>query len=193
MKITTNTKEILKELTRKEKKHIPEATYWALKNTAKKVQTALEVQTEKKLDRPTRFTQKAFGIQWPKRNKLGLTTRIYIKDIQAEYLRWMIEGGTNTNKGKKIPVPTNNARVNKFGNIPGKKSGVVKNKQEIRKTKTGGGVWTKTKVPKLIIAFKDSITYAKDRYPFYKIGYSVVNNVYPKELTKSLRKEMQKK
>jgi len=190
--IKTNQKEILKKLGRKAKRHIPEATKWGINNTSKKLQKAYQVQSNKYLDSPTRFTTNAFAIGFATAKKLS--GFVVVKDIQAKYLRWAFEGGTST-PSKKIAVPTENRKLNKFGNIPGKRQGVVKGKQVIRQTKRGAGVWsapTKKTPAKLLIAFKTSINYRKT-FPFYKIGKKIVDNVLPKELEKSFKKEMSRR
>ena len=52
--------------------------------------------------------------------KLGrLHSRVFIADLQAEYLHYQILGGTRTPRGRAIPVPTTNAKLNKYGNLPG--------------------------------------------------------------------------
>ena len=42
-------------------------------------------------------------------------SRVYLKDKQAEYLRYQIEGGTRTPKGTAIAVPTSNVKLNRYG------------------------------------------------------------------------------
>ena len=187
--IETNTKKVAKSISRKAKKHIPMATKWALNNTAKKLQKAYKVQAESKLDRPVKFTVNSFIISWAFPNKLQAS--VAVSDAASKYLKWAIDGGVS---GKRA-VPTSNAKLNKFGNIPGKKAkGLRKGKQEIRKTKTGFGVWsaaTKKAPGKLLVAFKSSVNYQKI-FPFYKIGFKLVKRVLPKELDKSFRKELRR-
>tara|TARA_R100000781_G_scaffold2292_3_gene3741 strand:+ start:8892 stop:9473 length:582 start_codon:yes stop_codon:yes gene_type:complete len=187
--IRTNQKQVVKSLGRKAKKHIPEATRWAINNTAKKLQKAYKVQTEKKLDRPTKFTTNGFFIKYARRN--NLEAFVQVKDVVAKYLKWQIEGGVST-PSRPEAVPTENRKLNKYGNIPGRQ--LVKSNNIVRPTKKGMGVWTNPKkgTPKLLIAFKTSINYTK-RFPFYKIGNNVIKNVFPKELKFSLRKEMRRK
>ena len=187
--IKTNQKEVIKSLGRKYKKHIPEATRFALNNTAKKLQKSYKVQAQQKLDRPVPFTLRGFKIGFASRRKLE--SFVVITDAVAKYLKFQIEGGPSTPKHPEA-VPTQNQPLNKYGNIARKK--LVGANMEVRPTKTGMGVWKvyKKKPPQLLVAFKKTIRYAK-RFPFYKIGNGVVKNVFPKELRFSLRKEMQKK
>jgi len=187
--IKSNSKQIQKQLGRKYKKHLPEATRFALNNTAKKLQKAYKAQAQQKLDRPTPFTLKGFNIGFAK--KSNLQSFVVISDVVAKYMKWQIEGGTSTPLHPEA-VPTQNRKLNKYGNIPGRK--LVGAKAKVMPTKTGMGVYQiyKKQQPKLLIAFKKTINYAK-RFPFYKIGNGVVKNVFPKELRFSLRKEMNKK
>jgi hypothetical protein len=162
------------------------ATKWALNNTAKKLQKAYKVQAESKLDRPVKFTVNSFkiGFASPKR----LQAFVVITDAAAKYMKWAIDGGVS---GRRA-VPTKNAKLNKYGNLPNKTK--LKANQEIRKTKTGFGVWsaaTKKAPGKLLVAFKSSVNYQKI-FPFYKIGIKLVKRVLPKELDKSFRKEMRR-
>tara|TARA_R110000824_G_scaffold85061_1_gene211623 strand:- start:53 stop:634 length:582 start_codon:yes stop_codon:yes gene_type:complete len=189
--IKTNQKAVIKSLGRRSKKHIPKATKWALNNTAKSLSKAYSAQIQKKLDNPIPFTIRGFFIGFAKPS--NLEAFVQVKDDVAKYLKWQIEGGVST-PTKKYAVPTPNRKLNQYGNIPGKSKGLVKNKQEIRKTKTGFGVWsiaTKSKPAKLLIAFKSSINYAK-KFPFFYIGKKFIANVLPKELKKSFKKEMRR-
>ena len=186
--IETNAKKVAKSIGRKAKKHIPMATKWALNNTAKKLQKAYKVQAEKKLDRPTNkgraSTVESFkiGFASPKH----LQAFVAISDVASKYMKWAIDGGVS---GKRS-IPTSNRKLNDYGNIPNKKAGLVKGNQEIRKTKTGFGVWsaaTKKAPGKLLVAFKSSVNYQKI-FPFYKIGTNLINRVLPKEMDKSFKK-----
>ncbi|WP_039660909.1 hypothetical protein [Pantoea sp. MBLJ3] len=99
---------------------------WRLKETdsfSKRVTKAsklasVELQRDinRKIDRPTKFTQNAVGFNF-KIDKFGTKNRIYIKDIQSNYLSKLIDD--NQNFGKFVPVP---GKVNQFGNIPNLKT-----------------------------------------------------------------------
>ena len=76
----------------------------------------------KQLDRLTPFTVR--GVHWQGARKadfkLGrLHSRVYIMPTQAGYLHYQMLGGTRTPKGTAIAVPTTNARLNRYGNLPG--------------------------------------------------------------------------
>ena len=94
--IKTNQKEIVKQLGRKYKKHMPEATRFALNNTAKKLQKAYKAQAVQKLDRPVPFTLRGFKVGFAKRTKLE--SFVVITDAVAKYLKYQIEGALSPSK-----------------------------------------------------------------------------------------------
>lgn len=79
------------------------------------------------IDNPTAFTRNAFGVL-PASSKPGSTgidmdALVYIKDIQAEYLGFQIDGGVRRAgdyaTGKTGPVvPGPHAPVDQYGNLP---------------------------------------------------------------------------
>tara|TARA_R100000808_G_scaffold15930_1_gene36304 strand:+ start:12857 stop:13435 length:579 start_codon:yes stop_codon:yes gene_type:complete len=188
--IKTNQKEVVKSLGRKYKKHLPEATRWALNNTAKKLKKTYGIQTKKVFDRPIPKTIDGFFIGSATRNKLEAF--VQVKDFVARYLKPQIEGGPSTPKYPEA-VPTKEAKLNEHGNLKFKKL-TTKRNRKVMPTKTGMGVYqmVKGKPEKLLIAFKETINYKK-RFPFYEIGMGVVKSNFRKELKFSLQKEMAKK
>ena len=94
-------------------KQMPFATAKALTDTAKDVRKREQVKMPQEIDRPTRFTLRGLGIQTATKRKLE--SRVFFKDIQSEYLFWVVEGGL---AGKRIQPA--NIRLNKYGNIPRK-------------------------------------------------------------------------
>jgi hypothetical protein len=75
---------------------------------------------ERHLDRPTPFTMNAIGV-FPA-NPSRLQTTLFVKDIQASYLRTAIFGGNIDNT--IVPV-ISNVRLNPYGNLPGKRRGLA--------------------------------------------------------------------
>tara|TARA_Y100001937_G_C7011986_1_gene281392 strand:+ start:45 stop:719 length:675 start_codon:yes stop_codon:yes gene_type:complete len=190
--ISDNIKEFQKKLTDFEKKQLPFAIMIGTNKTAFGLRKEMGKQTVKKLDRPTPATQKGFIVK--KANKKTLTAEVAIKDFVADYLKFQIDGGTRFT-GKKIPVPyTPNARLNKFGNIPNKRKGLIKRptKQFIANIGGVSGVYEKSgrggKQLKLIIAFEDSVTYDKKPFPFYKIGEGYISGTYNRNLSEGFKR-----
>ena len=194
IKIKDNIKQLTKGLSSFEKKQIPFAVATGINTTLFGLRKEMGKQTVKKLDRPTPATQQGFTIK--KANKRNLTGALAIKDFVADYLKYQIDGGIRQT-GKKIPVPyTQNARLNKFGNIPNKRKGLIKRptKQFIAKIGGVSGVFQRSgrggKQVKLLIAFEDSVTYDKKPFPFYKIGKGYINSVYSRNLARAFAKAM---
>ena len=190
-----------KKMLRGFQKQIPFATATALTDTVKAVQRAEQKQMPRKLDRPTPFTIR--GIAFEKATKSKLSARVFILPIQARYLRYQIEGGTRRATGRGFGVPTKRARLNKFGNIPGRRKGLVKKKNQFI-GEIGGilGVWerghynkrgefttrgkSRATSVKLIVAFVQSVEYRK-RFPFYKIGDGVINSTWRKHFNAAIQ------
>ena len=194
IKIKDNIKQFTKGLSSFEKKQLPFAGATGINTTLFGLRKEMGKQTVKKLDRPTPAPQQGFTIK--KANKRNLTGALAIKDFVADYLKYQIDGGIRQT-GKKIPVPyTQNARLNKFGNIPNKRKGLIKRptKQFIAKIGGVSGVFQRSgrggKQVKLLIAFEDSVTYDKKPFPFYKIGKGYINSVYSRNLARAFAKAM---
>ena len=183
--IKNNIKEVTRGLSKTHKEQIPFATSNAINMTLFQLRKEMGKQTTKHLDRPTPFTQKGFVVD--KAKKTTLKGILFIKDIVASYLKFQIDGGTRST-GKNIPIPyTPNARLNKFGNIVGKRSGLIKkSNQYIGEVKGINGVWErqKNKEQKLIIGFKRSVEY-RPRFPFYTIAASFTKNMFDRNFTKA--------
>ena len=183
--VKDNIKEVTKGLSKTHKEQIPFATASAINKTLFDLRKEMGKQTTKHLDRPTPFTQRGFVVGTAK--KTTLKGMLFLKDVVEKYLKFQIEGGTRST-GKNIPIPYKpNARLNKFGNIIGKRSGLVKkSNQYIGEVNGINGVWEKQKngKNKLIIAFERSVNYRK-RFPFYTIAEMFSKNVFDKNFTKA--------
>ncbi len=178
-------------LNRAQRKQVPFATALALTQTAKDVKKAEDIQISKKLDRPTKFTRNAIALT--PATKRNLTATIFVKDAQIEYLKYQIYGGKRVTRGVGTGVPTKNKKLNTFGNIAGRKRGLVKgNKQFIATIKGITGVWARTggkkkQGVKLLVAFEKEVSYKK-RFPFFKIANGVARNKFPRNFNKALER-----
>jgi len=197
--LKSNIKELTKKLDRVQKKQIPFATSKAVNLSGVKVLSAMNSQAKTKFEGgATASTLRAFkipkglkgkrhNIEFSDKNDLSMT--IKMPNWAEEYLQWQVFGGVKA-ESKKQAVPTHNKRLNKFGNIAGRKSGLVKgNKQFIATIKGITGVWQRYgkggRQVKLLIAFEDDVAY-KPKYPFFKIGTFVFNSQFPKLFRKEL-------
>tara|TARA_R100000482_G_scaffold6559_1_gene2090 strand:+ start:8 stop:607 length:600 start_codon:yes stop_codon:yes gene_type:complete len=193
IKVKDNSKQLAKKLTAMQKKQIPFATAQAINNTLFGLRKEMAKQTVKKLDRPVPFTQRGFLVT--KAKKTSLVGVLRIKPEVESYLQYQIDGGVRKPSSKKIPVPiTKNKRLNKYGNIAGKRGGLVKGSKEFIATIGGAtGVWKenrKGQPPTLLIKFHDSVKYSKKPFDFYKIGRGYINGTYNRQLTKALAKAL---
>ena len=200
IKIKDNIKEFSKGLNNFQKKQMPFATAQAINATlgigsgkrGKGLDGEYAKQMVKKLDRPRPQTTKAFyRLKATKRNLVGTLGLI---DWAAEFLKYQIDGGVRS-QATKIPVPiVKNKRLNKYGNIAGKRSGLVKGSKEFIGTIKGvTGVWKqqrKGQAPILLIKFHDSVKYDKKPFDFYKIGNNYARNTFDRQLDKALRKAL---
>tara|TARA_R110000868_G_scaffold1684_1_gene13556 strand:- start:266 stop:853 length:588 start_codon:yes stop_codon:yes gene_type:complete len=187
--IKSNIKEVTKGMSSMQKKQIPFAAANAINTTLFELKKEMAKQTVKKLDNPTPFTQRGFLVDKAKKTKLfGL---LFAKEEVAKYLHYQIEGGTRSS-GKKFAIPTSNAKLNRYGNIPNKKGGVIKGKkQKILKIKGMTGVYEthKDRTLKLIVAFKNSATY-KAKFPFYIIAKKFTEAKFDKNFAKALTRAL---
>ena len=177
-------KPIIKHLNKTQKRQIPFAAAQAINNTLFDIMKAEKAQLPKKLDRPTPFTMKAFKIN--KAKKTQLVGDIHVSPERYKYLKYAIEGGTRTgNTG----VPTKHAKLNKYGNIPMRKKGLIKNKRQFIKNIGGlSGVWEKsTSGLKLMVAFENTVNYKK-QFPFYKIAEGVARKKFQRNFQKTLKR-----
>jgi hypothetical protein len=196
--IKTNNKKFAKKMTNLQKKQLPFATAQAINNTLFGLKKEMSKQTIKKLDRPTKATQNGFEIK--KANKKNVTGIFSIKNFVAKYLHYQIVGGVRSSSNG-IPVPiTKNMKLNKFGNIAGKRGkvqsgleGLATGNQFVATIEGATGVWKKNKkgqAPTLLIKFHDSVQYRKKPFDFYKIGRNFINNTYDRNFLKAFSKAM---
>ena len=145
--------------------------------------------------KPTKFTYT--GVRLFKAKPNDQSALVFIPDIQAKYLEKQFEGGMRIPERDKIPVPVDRGKLNAFGNIKGKRTGLVKGTKEFMGNVKGiDGVWRRTggkKNPglKLLIAFENSVFYKK-RIEFYKTVTGVVQKNMDKILNKNLKRIVSK-
>lgn len=87
----------------------------ALTETARKVAQQLPQRAQQDLDKPTPFTLKGFFSQGA--TKADLTATVGVKDQQARYLKWQVEGGVRQPARKALKLPGDVA-LDVYGNIP---------------------------------------------------------------------------
>ena len=198
IKVTTNIKEVLKKLNHVERQQIPFAASLAINQTlgmgksrGKGLDGVLGREMNKRLDRPMKPTTKAFYRKSANKQKLSGTLGFF--DWASAFMKFLVFGGTRAT-GKNIPIPfKQNARLNQYGNITGKKSGLIKKKSQFFGNIGGvDGVYERQKKeqkPRLIIGFKKSVNY-KPIFPFYEIAGRYIGFTFPRKFNEALKKAL---
>lgn len=92
----------------------------ALTRTAQVVMKAMPPEASRVLDRPTPFTLAGFYTQAARKDRLEAT--VGVKDRQAQYLWYQVEGGSRKPNRQALRLPSV-VQLNEFGNLP---SGLVR-------------------------------------------------------------------
>tara|TARA_R110000751_G_scaffold146094_9_gene250005 strand:+ start:10674 stop:11267 length:594 start_codon:yes stop_codon:yes gene_type:complete len=166
---------------------LPFATAKALTDTVRlDLKPAAERLIARRLDKPTPFTKR--GIAFSGANKQGLIASVFVKDIQAEYLRVQEEGGTTTPKGRAFLIPVGQRR-NKYGNMTRNavKAALAKPATFSGRVKGVGGIWQRMKSGKLklLIRYEDKTTYSP-RLGFHQEMAKVAGHAFPARFARSL-------
>ena len=180
--ISANVDSVLRRIQGIRDDQIPFALSKALNATAQDVAKDLTIKMDTYIDRPTPFTKTAFMYKSGKfRGKIArkrdLTAIIQVPPAQSSYLKWIIYGGTRqATKPNGIGVPyQKNARLNKYGNVPKRQAGLIKNAKQFIGTVNGvKGVYERRggkRRPslKLMHAFEPSVNY-KPQFPIHKLA-----------------------
>lgn len=113
--------QLTRNLTRAQREQVPFAIAQTLNALADDTAKAITVQMDRYLENPTPFTKKAYmgakGFKGKRATKRRFEAILIPGEIQAEYLKFQIAGGTRQPKQSKILVPTKLAPKNKFGNL----------------------------------------------------------------------------
>lgn len=169
---------------KKIEKQVAYASVLAANSIAADVKTGVERQLKTDIDRPTPFTQKAFKVT--RANKTTLAATVSIKPLQANYLKYQIEGGTR--RAKSLVIPRKKAK-NKYGNLP---KGKLSKLSSQGKTYVADGLviqQMKTKTKPLAYLTKKSATY-KQRFKFFERGHSTAKKVAKLHVKSAIRKAL---
>ena len=197
--VKDNIKDVTKWTTNVQKKQVPFATAMAINKTLGigkgNRMTGLDREMQKqmiqKLDRPMARTTKAFYRIAAR--KTNLTGTLGFTDWANKFMQYLVHGGVRSGESSKVGVPyTPNARLNKFGNIAGRKSGLIKKQTQFIGNIAGiDGVWERQKdrSAKLMVAFKNSVTY-QAMFPFYKIAEKYSKAKFDKNFAEAFTKAL---
>ena len=213
LNIESDLKKFTKDFQGLAKKKIPLATARALNKTAKGLVKNLGNRTDKTFKGgAVAFTKRAFEHQFPAKPK-DLATIVKVRTLQNEYMKFQIEGGTRTPKGRAILGANQNAastNLTKQGNL--KRSTIQKlindNDKYFKGKPKGGqgseGIWERFGRSKTYPSgrrIRQIARYLKNgqyrpRFPFYETGRQVMFaqgrggffRQFEKEMTKILAK-----
>ena len=185
--VRSNIAEVTKHLTDVQKKQIPFATSKTLNELAYDIsRKAMPQNADRKFKGgATPFTKK--GFKYKKSTKRQLYSEVYVDEIQVEYMKFMVEGGTRFPKKRAIVVPTSSMRLNRYGNMKeGKVKQILADKDKyfsgVPKGHPGApaGIWERygrrggrAKRIRPVALYTNSAGYMP-LFPFAKIGKSVV-------------------
>jgi hypothetical protein len=227
MSVLADTKQLTKHLNRIQKKQIPFATSKALNDVAFDSRSFIQKSLPRRLDRPTKGI--ISSVQVEKSKKKNLVARVGFAGLgfkstkwsesPAEIMRRHIKGGTRSPKQLphlRIPSDTKGGglKLNKFGNIAGKKGKLQKmlgNKDQFFSGIPKGdysmkdaGIWERTPrnskrksnkkhqaSGKIVqrIAYEPSTRY-KSIFPFKKIVDLAIKKNYRKRFDAALNKAL---
>lgn len=198
--LVSNVEEVMKGLSALKREQLPFAISLAVNDTAEAVANEITRQMPDYLDRPTPFTETTFQYRSGKfrgkrATKRTLTAVIEGGAIQSKYLKFQIEGGTETPKKRAIAVPTKNATLNRYGNIPNRKAGLIKKPTQFSAEINGvAGIWERSqskgvKKLKLIMAYEPSVQY-EPRFPIYKIAEGIARNTFNRRFNVAMKKAL---
>ena len=172
--VSGNYKRELKKVPALFRKQIPFATANALTATARDAKKEITRQLPSVFDRPNPFTKRGIGTQGARKTRLE--SRVFIKDLQAEYLGIQVAGGVRTPKKRAILIPVDQSLLNQYGNLPRGKTRTLGRQKTVLSTVINGtaGLWrvTKKKPPKLLVKYVQQANY-RPRLPFHRIAEGV--------------------
>lgn len=160
---------VTKQLKSIARDQIPFATSLALNQVAADGQRRAQRQMRLDLDRPTRFTIQ--GVATKRSNKRNLYAEVFIKEIQADYLKYQIYGGVRQPKKRAIVVPVQ-VKLNRYGNIPRRKIQALLQRDDVfvLRNSSKAGIYQRMKSGKLkqLIAFEQTASYDR-QFDFHGI------------------------
>ncbi|NML62258.1 hypothetical protein HHL21_14470 [Massilia sp. RP-1-19] len=192
----TGLPELLRRMDEVARQQAPFAMAKAMTKTMRQAKVALDAHIPEAFDRPTPFTQRAVAFSGA--TKRDLTASVFVKDIQAKYLRTEAEGGPRQFKSfeekfaeggqTRVALPGRGAPLNQYGNLT-----KAKIKQIARDVNTSGkakrffsgkpkgqdlpaGIYTRTNNNKSItplLVFATAAVYEK-RFKFSEIGTATI-------------------
>lgn len=183
----------IKQVGRFYAKQVPFATSVALNETATEVRAKEQRAIVQDLDNPTPQTVK--GIRMFRSSKRKLTAGVFIIPHIDKFMRYQIHGGTRPPRSKTEAVPVQ-VRLNKYGNIPGRRQGklgkLINRPDTFSGTIKGvAGIWQRGKGRNrhrvtLLVAYEPRTRYKK-RFDFYGHAQTTASKRWPRNFDRALK------
>jgi len=175
IEVRTNIKKEIKKLGKLNRGLKKELIVNSVNNLAFRAQKFEKIAARKHLDRPTKQTLNSIVVK--KRAKVKSENAILgFRPWAEEFIKYSILGGVRP--VQDTGVPTWNKKLNRHGNIAGRKSGLVKGKNQFIKTINGiTGVWesrgrANNKKLRLLVKFVDNPRY-ESIFPWFRVANKV--------------------
>ena len=123
-------KRLKKDLSRVEKKAVPNAAILSINDTLKLVKAGQQLQMKRKLENPTNFTLNSLKIFEANKKTRSPKGRIFIFRRQEEYIKYQIDGGVSRSVKGGFPVPVDRSLKNRFGNLRRGKTRLFRTKKD---------------------------------------------------------------
>ena len=191
---------LTKHLNRVQREQVPFAIAQTLNALAEDTANAITVQMDRYLENPTPFTKKAYtggrGFKGKRATKSNFEAILIPGDIQAQYLKFQIAGGTRRPQQSKILVPTRFAPKNKYGNLSraNRKRAVAGGGKYFTAGDREGrtpGIYKKVGTKIQPFAFYVDDANYDPIFPIDKIATGIVKNRLQKQFEKALARALQ--
>ena len=170
---------------------IPFVTAQALTKTAIDARQAVQGAIIRDIDKPTPFTIRA--PRFKAANKRNLTALVFLADKPAEYLRYVIEGGTRNPGARAIAIGFGVKR-NQYGNVPRKAINKALARSDTFSGRAGkhrgtSGIWQR--LPggglKLLFLYKPKVKYKGGQFKYYEAVEKEVKRVFNDHFTRGFK------
>jgi len=174
------------------KKQVPFAASIAMNKTAASIQKVEKAAMKRELDQPRPATVK--GIRVSRSNKRNLRAAVFVLPAIDKFLRYQVQGGTRSPRGKAEAVPVQ-LRLNRYGNIPGRRQGKLAKLLNRPDTFSGtvkgvAGIYQRVgkgkRFLKLLVAYENRVTY-KRRFNFYDHAERTARRTWSRNFNQAIK------
>ncbi|WP_299076443.1 hypothetical protein [uncultured Paraglaciecola sp.] len=175
------------------KKQIPFAASVAMNDTATDIQKVEKSAMHRELDNPRPATVK--GIRVSRSNKRSLSASVFILPAINQFIRYQVVGGVRPPRSRTEAVPFN-MRLNKYGNIPGRRQGKLAKILAKPDTFSGtikgvAGIWQRGKGRNrtsltLLVAYENKTTY-RPAFHFYRHAERTAASRWPRNFSRAIK------